>query len=132
MAIGKIGYGAAAILALLCVNAHAGPYDVDNNRNQTVTVSVNYTFTLPADGGTDAAQSASERGRRQAYDMAGRECANLLATIAETCSLGSVNVSSQPQRAYAQQPDGINIRVSANFRITPKAQTSSERSTPQH
>ncbi|AGK57433.1 hypothetical protein HYPDE_28768 [Hyphomicrobium denitrificans 1NES1] len=76
MATGKIGSGAAAMLALLFVNAHTDPYGVDNKRNQTVTVSVNYTFTLPADGGTDAAQNASERGRRQAYDMAGRECAN--------------------------------------------------------
>lgn len=131
VAIRMIGIGAAAMLTLLGVTAHANPYDLDGNRNQAVSVSVNYTFTLPPDAGADAADGASERGRRQAYEMAGRECANLLETIAATCSLGSINVSSQPQRGYGQAPEGINIRASANFKITPKAQTAPERSPPQ-
>lgn len=127
MSVSKIGLTAAAMLTLFSFGAYANPYDVDGNRNQAVNVSVSYTFTLPPNGPTDVTDGESERGRRQAYEMAGRECANLLATIAATCSLTSINVSSQPQRGYGQAMEMTSIRASANFKITPKAQTASER-----
>jgi len=131
-ALGKMSLCAAVILAWPCIAAHADPYDSGDSRNQSISVSVSYTFTLPAETGTAAVQSASELGRRQAYEMAGRECANLLATIAESCSLANINVSSQPQRVYGQQSDGINIRLTASFKITPKAQLPSEPFASQH
>jgi hypothetical protein len=99
MTFSKICAVAAATLAGLCISARADPYDPRDSRNQAVSVSVNYSFTLSTDGGAASSENASERGRRQAYEIAGRECAILLATIAESCNLGSVSISSQPQRA---------------------------------
>lgn len=85
-----------------------------------IDVSVNYSFILAIGNEQgEALKALHEGGRRSAYEIAGRECALLLQTIATSCSLERINVNSNQQRNGIQ--DQIIVNANASFRIDPKS-----------
>lgn len=87
-----------------------------------IDVAVTFSFQLPIKGEDGEALAAlSEDGRRMAYAMSGRECASLLKTIASTCRLERVNVTSN-QQSRGSGGDGLHVTANAAYRIEPKGQ----------
>ncbi|MGI9412777.1 MAG: hypothetical protein ACR2PM_03870 [Hyphomicrobiales bacterium] len=60
-------------------------------------------------------------GRKRLYGMAARECAFLLDTIAGSCRLTGVNVSTQIQHQSGGNPPMLHLSGNAQFAITLKA-----------
>lgn len=89
-------------------------------RADTVRVQVAINFFMP--GPTDEGEEADkirDLARRSVYEMAGKECDVLRATIAEECRLESININLHRQ-ARPNMPDGYNISGSLGFRIQTK------------
>lgn len=105
-----------------CVIALATPVAAQRTQRatpDTINLSVNYSFPVTgADQTGSQLTAAIEAGRRQAYEMAGQECKSLLATIASTCRLSRLNVSSRVMRR--REGNMIEINATANFDIEPK------------
>ncbi len=60
-------------------------------------------------------------GRKMIYRMAREECETLRSTIARTCSLTNLNVSSQVRQQH-NRPNSLHINGSAQFAITLKSE----------
>jgi len=88
-----------------------------------ITVGVS-TFTPAPAGDGDAALKAQEDGRRLIYDIAGRECAMMLQTLASDCHIESINVNVQHvpanQNFNGPRGEGYNISGNISYRIVPK------------
>ncbi len=85
-----------------------------------VNVSINFNSQSPLTETSEKAISAIQKmGRRLIYKMAREECETLLSTIAQTCSLTSLNVSSQVRQQHSH-PNSLHINGSARFAITLK------------
>jgi len=85
-----------------------------------IRVQVTASFFVP--GGSDDSEQAmktAEDAHKKIYDMAGRECELLQATIASECRLENVSVNVNRQRSYPQH-DGMTATGSMSFRIYPK------------
>ena len=57
--------------------------------------------------------------KRAMYERAARECDDLRATIALTCSISGINVSTQINRNYGQPPT-IYVNSSVTMQVTLK------------
>ncbi len=87
-----------------------------------VTVNVGFNAEVPLVDPDEAKLAAVQKaGREYFYKLARGECALLLATIAETCILTSLHVSTnvRQQNYYATQPL-LYIDGNADFTITLK------------
>ncbi len=84
-----------------------------------VNVSLNMQFPI-ADGDADSLNTAQVDGRKILYRLATSECPILLQTIAATCGLTSLNVSTQIRRQNNQVPVILHLNGSARFAITLK------------
>ncbi len=94
---------------------------------QAINVSVGFNTRLPlADLGEEALAEAQKQGRRFVYRLAREECAVLKATIAETCRLTNLNVSTQIQHGNNQAPVQLYINGSANFQVSLKPEPAAE------
>ena len=94
-------------LAALPQAAHAG---------QTIQVNANYSLTVMATDDEAAMAAQEQKLKRSLYERAAGECGDLLATIALTCSITNISVSTQINRNYGQPP-----QVYANASITMQA-----------
>jgi hypothetical protein len=83
-----------------------------------VQVNISWFVPNPADGDTEKAQ---ERVRRDFYELAGRECDLLKATIASSCRLQTANIhlNAQAQRVPSQR-EGFTVNGSMIFVVAPK------------
>jgi hypothetical protein len=64
-----------------------------------VAVSTSYNISGPMAAKTAEESAAEEQAyRRQMYALSAKECDDLLATIAKTCSVASISVSTQISR----------------------------------
>ena len=89
-------------------------------RQNIVNVSINFNSQSPLTETNEKAISAIQKmGRKMIYKMAREECETLRKTIAETCSLKSLNVSSQLRQKH-NRPNSLYINGSAQFSITLK------------
>lgn len=116
---------AAAMAAVLLTSVGAGsaaarlvsPYQAN-----VVNVSISFNSQTPLTETSDKAVAAIQKmGRKLIYKMAREECETLRTTIARTCSLTSLNVSSQLRQQH-NQPNSLYINGSAQFAITLKAE----------
>jgi len=83
-----------------------------------VNVSINIFVLAPAGMG-DQAMAEQEKARRQIYQLATKECAVILDTIASDCRIETVNVNVH--RHQGQQPvEGFQVGANMNFRVTLK------------
>ncbi len=89
--------------------------------SEIVNVNVSFNSQVPlADTGDDAIANTQRKGRRFIYPMAVRECAVLKETIAETCRLTNLNVSTNVQLQPNRSPPMLNLNGNAQFAISLK------------
>ena len=85
----------------------------------TVHVNVSFDMQLPlADDGLQALSDAQVRGRKLIYRQAVTECPVLLETIATSCSLTRLSVSTRVNRRNAGQAQFLHLNGNAQFAIT--------------
>ena len=78
----------------------------------SVNVNASYTINTPLVGATAEAASEEERQYiRLMYQRAAHECADLLATVATSCQITNISISSQISRSPGTPPA---IYVSSN------------------
>lgn len=81
-----------------------------------VRLNVAMNFFVPGSSGvSEQALDAQEKARRAIYQMAVRECAVLLETIARECHMEGLNVNIS--RHQGQMPEGFTVGANMNFRV---------------
>ena len=89
---------------------------------EIVNVNVSFNSQVPlADTSDDSIANTQRTGRRFIYRMAVKECAVLKETIAETCRLTSLNVSTNVQNQANRSPVTLNLNGNAQFAISLKS-----------
>ena len=112
---------AAAVSVMALTPASASNRAMMHAGMQPVNVSVSYNSHFPiADLSDEAVSKAQREGRIMLYRLARSECKLLLSTIAETCRLSHLNVSTQIQDPGHSNPPRLYINSSATFQITLK------------
>lgn len=87
---------------------------------QAFSVNTSYSLQMPVTGDTDVAATDQERSlKRSLYERAARECEDLKATIALTCQITSINVSTQINR-HAGSPPQLYVSSNVQMQITAK------------
>ena len=90
-------------------------------REEGVHVNVNFSVQLPLSNlKPETVDRAREDGRRRFYRFAESECKVLLATIAATCRLANVNVTTRMRERYNQPQPRLDLNGSARYFITLK------------
>jgi len=103
---------AALALALITAPAFAESNTMALPAVGPVSVNVSYNLQLPAGPGTAELLSSVERNARKSmYTLAAKECEALLATIASSCQITAINVSTQINRYPSQVP---TLYISSN------------------
>lgn len=104
-----------AITAAAAFSAPSHAQGPDLTRPVEITVA--YTMAVPLKSDDPEAQKeALEKGRRVLYEMAGNECTNLIATIAEACELGRLNVQVNALRGSRTQ-EFASATANASYRV---------------
>ena len=89
---------------------------------EIVNVNVSFNSQVPlADTGDDSIANTQRTRRRFIYRMAVKECAVLKETIAETCRLTNLNVSTNMQHPSGNNPVMLNLSGNAQFAISLKS-----------
>jgi len=117
----KIGMFAVALSFVVTLSSvPAAARSMSISAGQFVNVNVGFNTQKPlADVGEDALLEAQQSGRKLIYNMAIKECAVLIATIAKTCRLTNLNISAQV-REYGNMPPTLQLNGNAQFVITLK------------
>ena len=90
--------------------------------SNVVNVNVSFNSQVPlADTSDEAIARTQKRSRRFIYRMAVKECAVLKETIAETCRLTNLNVSTNVQHRSGNNPVMLNLNGNAQFSISLKS-----------
>ena len=86
----------------------------------SIQVSASFNAQVMAATDNDALLAQQERTlKRSMYERAARECDDLHATIAMTCTITNMNVSTQITRNYGQPPT-LYVNSSVSMQITLK------------
>ncbi|MDH4983155.1 hypothetical protein [Hyphomicrobium sp. D-2] len=122
MRVATLPYG--RLLAFLPLAVLSVPADAQtrNFLQRPTTITVQYVLRLPLKSdGLAEQQTAMEEGRKALYAMSARECTALMATLASSCRLASLNIQTNVGRP---RPDDHTITLSANaqYQIELKAQ----------
>ena len=89
---------------------------------EIVNVNVSFNSQVPlADTSDDSIANTQRTSRRFIYRMAVKECAVLKETIAETCRLTNLNVSTNMQHPSGNNPVMLNLSGNAQFAISLKS-----------
>ena len=89
---------------------------------EIVNINVSFNSQVPlADTSDDAIANTQRTSRRYIYRMAVKECAALKETIAETCRLTDLNVSTNVQHRSGNNPVMLNLNGNAQFSISLKS-----------
>ena len=89
---------------------------------EIVNVNASFNSQAPlADTSDEAIANTQRTGRRFIYKMAVKECAVLKETIAETCRLTNLNVSTNVQHQSGNNPVMLNLSGNAQFAISLKS-----------
>jgi len=90
--------------------------------SEVVNVNISFNSQVPLADTSDEAIARTQRtSRRFIYKMAIKECAELKETIAETCRLTNLNVSTNVQRRSGNNPVTLNLNGNAQFSISLKS-----------
>ena len=113
-------------LALLCAALLTAPAFAEDSAKLTmvppgpVSVNISYTINAPLTALTPEAVTAEDRQYRKAmYERAAGECEDLVATIAESCQLTNIGVSTQVNR-YPGQPATIYVSTNVTMQVALK------------
>ena len=88
---------------------------------EIVNVNVSFNSQVPlADTSDDSIANTQRTSRRFIYRMAVKECAVLKETIAQTCRLTNLNVSTNMQHPSGNNPVMLNLSGNAQFAISLK------------
>ncbi len=86
---------------------------------QTVQANASFSAQIAATD-NDAVITQQEKNLKRAmYERAARECADILASVATSCSITGINVSTQINRNYGQPPS-IYVNSSVTMQVTLK------------
>ncbi len=89
---------------------------------EIVNVNVSFNSQVPlVDTSDEAIARTQKTSRRFIYRMAVRECAVLKETIAETCRLTNLSVSTNVQHRSGNNPVMLNLNGNAQFAISLKS-----------
>lgn len=89
-------------------------------QKQTIQVSASFSAQVLASSENEALLATQERTlKRSMYERAARECDDLRATIALTCAITNMNVSTQINRGYGQPPT-LYVNSSVTMQVTLK------------
>ena len=89
---------------------------------EIVNVNASFNSQTPlADTSDEAIGNTQRTSRRFIYKMAVKECAVLKETIAETCRLTNLNVSTNVQHQSGNNPVMLNLSGNAQFAISLKS-----------
>ncbi len=117
----------ATMLVAFAVTFTTGLADASTMRSSSlhganvVSVNVSFQSRLPlADLSQKTLATTQKRGRTFIYNMASDECDVLKATIARTCRLTSINISSRIQDNYNDNPVKLYLNGSARLTISLK------------
>lgn len=114
----------AAVIFATAAPAQAQTRDVPSYLQRPTTISVQYTLRLPLKSDDLAEQQeVMETGRKRLYEIGGRECANLLATLATSCTLSSLNVQSNFYR-QGREDNAVTVSANAKYQIDLKTTNS--------
>lgn len=103
---------AAALLAALAAPALAA--------GAPIWVNNSYSMQIPADTETDARITDQEKSlKRSMYERAARECEDLKATIALSCQVTNINVSTQINRNPGA-PSQLYVTANVQMQVTLK------------
>lgn len=87
---------------------------------QTVQANASFSAQIMAGSDNDAQITEQEKNLKRAmYERAGRECADIMASVATSCSITGINVSTQVNRNYGQPPT-IYVSSSVTMQVTLK------------
>lgn len=93
-----------------------------------VNVSVGVSIQIPlAEESEETLASKQQDARKFIYRMASKECATLKETIAKTCRITNINISSQIRDQGGQRPSKLYLNGNAQFSITLKEEDVSEK-----
>lgn len=110
---------AAAFLGLASTSSHGEARSIAAPTSSFINVNVSFDMQMPlADDETKTLSDAQTRGRKMIYRQAVAECPILLETIAATCSLTRLNVSTRLNRRNNNQKQFLNLNGNAQFSIT--------------
>lgn len=85
-----------------------------------LSVSVSYALNLPLNEGALLVDAANNRAyKRSLYQKAASECEDFIATIARSCAITNIGVSTQENR-FAGQPATLYVSINVTMQITPK------------
>jgi hypothetical protein len=107
----------SAILAAVAVLSTAVPAFA---AGQTIQVSASFNSQVIVLEDNEAKIAEQEKVLKRAmYERAARECDDMRATIALTCTITNINVSTSINRNYGQPPS-IYVNSSVNLQVTLK------------
>jgi hypothetical protein len=110
----------STILALSACPALAQEEVSDAGLIGGVAVSTSYNISGPMAAKTAAESAAEEQTyRKQMYALSAKECDDLMATIAKTCTIGSISVSTQISRTPGT-PDQMYASGSVTLQVEMK------------
>ncbi|MBC8038690.1 MAG: hypothetical protein H7X89_15900 [Rhizobiales bacterium] len=87
---------------------------------QTVQANASFSAQIVATTDNDAEITQQEKNLKRAmYERAARECTDIMASVATSCSITGINVSTQINRNYGQPPT-IYVNSSVTMQVTLK------------
>jgi hypothetical protein len=111
----------AALTLTAALAASAAARSTPLYGDQPVNVNVGFSTFLPLPDLSDQTLASTQTtGRSVIYRLARDECAVLKATIAKTCRLTSVNVSTRIEDHDNRRPVKLHLNGNAQFAITLK------------
>lgn len=112
---------AVLVLAVVLWSGAATARKMPINPGQFVNVNVGVSIQMPlADESEETLVNAQRDARKFIYRMASKECTTLKATIAKTCRMTNLNISSQIREHGNQGAVKLYLNGNAQFSITLK------------
>lgn len=86
---------------------------------QTIQATASFSAQIVAAADNDTEITQQEKNLKRAmYDRAARECTDIMASVAISCSITGINVSTQATRNYGQPPAiYVNSSVTMEVRL---------------
>ena len=110
---------AAVFCGVASTSSHSEARSIAAPASSVINVNVSFDMQMPlADNEANTLSDAQTRGRKMIYRQAVAECPVLLETIAATCSLTRLNVSTRINRRNNNQEQFLHLNGNAQFAIT--------------
>ncbi|MGB5215748.1 MAG: hypothetical protein WBN88_19150 [Anderseniella sp.] len=110
---------AAVFCGVASTSSHSEARSIAAPASSVINVNVSFDMQMPlANNEANTLSDAQTRGRKMIYRQAVAECPVLLETIAATCSLTRLNVSTRINRRNNNQEQFLHLNGNAQFAIT--------------